>query len=48
MAWNSSSTLWGSIRIAASPTTSGSEEVLEVMTGAPQAMASRGGSPKPS
>lgn len=32
----------------ASPTTSGSDELLPVMTGAPQAIASSGGMPKPS
>jgi hypothetical protein len=33
---------------AASPTTSGSEEAFEVMTGTPQAMASNKGRPNPS
>jgi hypothetical protein len=33
---------------AASPTTSGSEETLDVTTGTPQAIASKGGKPKPS
>ena len=34
--------------MAASPTTSGSELTFEVTTGVPEAMASSGGSPKPS
>ena len=34
--------------MAASPPTSGSEELLEVITGVPQAMASSTGKPKPS
>ena len=40
-----SSTLCGSTIIPAFPTTSGSEEIFEVMTGVPQAMASSGGRP---
>ncbi len=35
-------------RMAASPTTSGNEEAFELMTGHPQAIASRTGSPNPS
>lgn len=38
----------GFIIMAASPTTSGREEMLPVITGQPQAIASRGGIPKPS
>ena len=38
----------GSISSAASPTTSGSDETFEVITGVPLAIASSGGSPKPS
>src|SRR5436309_3479899 len=34
--------------MVASPTTSGNEVVFDVTTGVPQAMASRGGKPKPS
>jgi hypothetical protein len=48
IAWHSFSLLHGSIKIAASPTTSGNEEVFEAITGAPQAIASSGGSPNPS
>src|ERR1035441_421956 len=43
-----SKTFSGFTRIAASPTTSGSELTLEHTTGVPQAMASSGGNPKPS
>ena len=39
---------YGSMSSAASPTTSGSDDTLEVMTGVPLAIASSGGSPKPS
>ena len=42
------STSSGSTFKAASPTTSGSEDTLEHITGQPQAMASRGGRPNPS
>ncbi len=38
----------GSISKAAPPATSGSEEVLDVITGAPSVMASNTGRPKPS
>ncbi len=38
----------GSTRTAASPTTSGSDEVFDVITGVPQAMASSAVRPKPS
>ena len=38
----------GSTRIAASPTTSGSDETFDVITGVPLAIASSGGSPNPS
>ena len=38
----------GSHNIAASPTTSGIEEVLDAMTGHPACIASNGGKPKPS
>ena len=43
-----SSTFEGSKVRAALPTTSGSEPVFEQITGVPHAMASSGGSPKPS
>ena len=39
---------YGSTSRAPSPTTSGSDEMREVTTGVPQAMASSGGRPKPS
>ena len=38
----------GSKNIAASPQTSGREVVLELITGVPEAIASRAGRPKPS
>ena len=38
----------GGNKIPARPTTSGIEEVLETITGVPQAIASNGGKPKPS
>ncbi len=38
----------GSTSSAASPATSGSDETLDVSTGAPAAIASSTGSPKPS
>ena len=40
--------LYGSISTPASPTTSGSAETLDVITGAPQAIASSTGIPNPS
>ena len=42
------STECGLIKIALSPTTSGSEEMFEVMTGQPHFIASSGGIPNPS
>ena len=42
------SILCGSIKIPASHTTSGIEVALEATTGQPHAIASKGGSPKPS
>jgi hypothetical protein len=48
MAPASSSTEVGFTCTAAEPATSGSEEVLEQITGMPRAMASTTGSPKPS
>src|SRR5215470_5151407 len=41
-------TSYGSTRTAASPATSGRDDTLDVTTGVPLAMASSGGSPKPS
>ena len=38
----------GSMSSAASPTTSGSDDTFDVMTGVPAAIASSGGRPKPS
>jgi len=46
--WAIASSLYGSTSSAPSPTTSGSDEMREVTTGVPQAMASSGGRPKPS
>ena len=40
--------LFGLIISPSSPTTSGNEEVLEVITGMPHCIASRAGKPKPS
>ncbi len=48
IAFARASVLLGSILSAASPTTSGREEVSLVITGQEQAMASSGGMPKPS
>jgi len=39
---------FGSTKIPAEPTTSGSDEELEAITGTPFAMASKAGKPKPS
>jgi hypothetical protein len=41
-------TSYGSTVMAASPTTSGMEAVLEVTTGVPSSIASSAGRPKPS
>ena len=48
LAWHSSASLRGSIKIPASPTTSANELTLDVIVGAPHCIASRGGRPNPS